>query len=251
MDQMEWNNRIGVFGTAGTGKSWYTKWIVKQYLKLKKRRYYVIFDDNIRNIKEYEKMGFHIQEVDQEVINMDINFISYIKYYEKVVFLFNDLLPEEVPSILNPVADSLYQLSDSLLVIDEAHYFLQRGSNIPKQVIRYERGGRKQGSDFLVSTHRTTDLDPDIINLLNCIVSFRVNEINTIQRLSKYYDQFNSYSKDLIDNELNLQQKNKAEQIIKLQDPEEILKNMPDRYFLYSDVKNGIQEISCSNILSI
>jgi DNA helicase HerA-like ATPase len=248
---MEWNNRIGVFGTAGTGKSWFTKWIVKQYLKLKKRRYNVIFDDNIRNIKEYEKMGFHIQEVDQQTINLNIDYTSFIQYHEKIVFLFNDLLPEETPIILNAVADSLYKLSDSLLVIDEAHYFLQRGKHIPKSVIRYARGGRKQGSDILISTHRTTDIDPDIINLLNCIISFRVNEINTLQRISKFFDQFNNTDHDLIDQELNLKQTNQAEQIIKINDPEQILKKLPNRYFLYSDLKNGIQEISSSNILSI
>ena len=249
---MEWNNRFGIFGTSGTGKSWLIKYIVKQYLKYNKRRYYVIIDENIRNIQEYEEMGFHIEEINRDIFNHNFSVIDFLRYHEKVVFLINDLLPAEIPDFLNPVADSLYSLGDSLFVIDEAHYFIQRGKNNPESVIRYERGGRKQGSDFIVGSHRTTDLNPDVVNLLNCVISFRVNEVNTIERLSRYYDQFNNVkNNDLIDPEMNKSQKNKAKKILKENDPRLILKKLPNRYFLYSDDKNGIQEISTSNILNI
>lgn len=252
MFQLEWNNRIGVFGTSGTGKSWLMKWIIKQYIKHNKRRYYVIIDDNIRNVKEYQELNFKLQAVNRSMINQEYNFKSFIKYHEKVCFIFDDLLQEEIKEFLNKIGYALYSLTDSLLAVDESHYFLTPGKNEPSEILRYERGGRKQGSDFILSTHRTTDISPDFINLLNVKISFRVNEINTIERLSMFYDQFNNVSNnDLIDPELTLSQKKQAKKIIKCNSPSMILKNLPNRFFLYSDSENGIQEISTSNILNM
>lgn len=249
MYQLEWNNRIGLFGTSGTGKSWYLKWIIKKYIKENKRRYYVIIDDNMLNVKEYKKMGFHVQIIDQEIIEKGINYKSFIKYHEKIVFVIENLVNEEVHYFLDTIGKTLYSLSDSLLAIDEAHYFVKPGRYEPLEIIRYLRGGRKQGSDFIISSHRTTDVSPDVISLLNVIISLRVNEINTVERLALFFDQFYNHKDNIIDQDLPKKYKNECNKIITAKDPRKILQNLPNRYFLYSDLEKGIQEISTTNNL--
>ena len=252
MRQLEWNNRIGIFGTSRVGKSYLKDYIVKKYDKLNKRRYYILIDDKMSNVLDLYQKGFYIQEITQDNINGNFNLKKFIKYHEKVVFLVNGFVEQkEIHSFLNKLAAVVYTLKDSLFVIDEAHQFLPQGKYEPVNIKKLQRGGAKDGIDFIISTHRITDVSPDIVSLLNVIISFRVNEPNSVERSAEYFDQFyNPENKDLIDPDLDQQTKNRFKELLKSRNPEYIIRNLRNREFLYADLPEGIQEITSSNLLS-
>lgn len=252
MRQLEWNNRIGIIGTSRTGKSWLLKYIINQYIKNNKRRYYILIDDKLSNVVELYEKGFYVQEINKDNINGNFNLEKFIKYHEKVVFLVNGFVEQkEIHSFLNKLAAVVYTLKDSLFVIDEAHQFLPQGKYEPVNIKKLQRGGAKDGIDFIISTHRITDVSPDIVSLLNVIISFRVNEPNSVERSAEYFDQFyNPENKDLIDPDLDQQTKNRFKELLKSRNPEYIIRNLRNREFLYADLPEGIQEITSSNLLS-
>lgn len=252
MQQLEWNNRIGIIGTSRTGKSWLMKWIIKQYIKNNKRRYYILVDDKLSNVIELKDKGFFIQQLNKENIEGNFDLRKFIKYHERVAFVINGFVDQEqIHAFLNDLAYTVYYLKDSLFCIDEAHGFLPSGKYEPVNVKKLERGGAKDGVDFIISTHRLTDVSPDIVSLLNVIISFRVNEVNTVDRLAEFFDQFyNPENNDLIDPDLDQQSKKRIEDMLKTRSPEFILKKLKNREFLYADLPEGEQEITSSNLLS-
>ena len=252
MRQLEWNNRIGIIGTSRTGKSWLLKYIINQYIKNNKRRYYILIDDKLSNVVELYEKGFYVQEINKDNINGNFNLEKFIKYHEKVVFLINGFVNQsEIHEFLNKLAFVVYHLKDALFCIDEAHQFLKTGKYEPENIVKLERGGAKDGIDFIISTHRLTDVSPDVVSLLNVIISFRVNEVNTVDRLANFFDQFyNPENNDLIDPDLDQQTQSRFKELLKSRSPEYILKNLRNREFLYADLPEGIQEITSSNLLS-
>jgi DNA helicase HerA-like ATPase len=252
MRQLEWNNRIGIIGTSRTGKSWLLKYIIKQYIKMNKRRYYILIDDKMSNVIELEKQGFYIQEINKDNIDDKYSLKKFIKHHEKVVFLINGFIDQaEIHKFLNRLAFVVYHLKDALFCIDEAHAFLPSGKYEPKNIVKLERGGAKDGIDFIISTHRITDVSPDVVSLLNVIISFRVNEPNTRERLAEFFDQFsNPDNNELIDQDLDRQTKKRFKEMLQLKNPEFILPKLKNREFLYADLPEGIQQITSSNLLS-
>ena len=217
-----------------------------------KKRYYILVDDKLSNVIELKEEGFYIQEITKENINADFDLEKFIKYHEKVVFLINGFVDQsEIHKFLDKLAYTVYQLKDALFCIDEAHQFLKTGKYEPENIVKLERGGAKDGIDFIISTHRLTDVSPDVVSLLNVIISFRVNEVNTVDRLAEFFDQFyNPENNDLIDPDLDQATKSRFKDMLKSHNPEYILKNLKNREFLYADLPEGIQEITSSNLLS-
>jgi len=252
MRQLEWNNRIGIIGTSRTGKSWLMKYIINQYIKYDKRRYYIVVDDKLSNVVELYNNGFHVEEITADKINKNFDLKKFIKYHEKVVFLINGFFDQkEIYKFLNKLAFTVYHLKDSLFCIDEAHSFLPPGKYEPENIKKLERGGAKDGIDFIISTHRLTDVSPDVIALLNVIISFQNNEVNTVERLAEFFDQFyNPENNDLIDSDLDQSTKNRFKDLLKTRSPEHIIKNLKKREFVYADLPEGIQELTSSNLLS-
>jgi DNA helicase HerA-like ATPase len=251
MKQLNWNNRIGIFGTSRVGKSYLKDYIVLKYEKLNKRKYYILIDDKMSNIVDLKEKGFFIQQITKDNINANFNLYKFIKYHEKIVFVINGFVEQkEIHDFLNRLASVVYNLKDSLFVIDEAHQFLPKGKFEPVNIKKLERGGAKDGVDFIISTHRITDVSTDIVSLLNVIISFRVNEPNSVERSAQYFDQFyNKENSNLIDPDLNQKTKNKFKELLKTNNPEHIIRNLRNREFLYADLPEGVQEITSSDLL--
>ena len=247
----EYNNLLGVFGTSGTGKSYMVKWILKRYMKNRKRDYFLIIDDDLENVKEYKKMGFKVEEINQNILNKNINFAQYLKTVKKLVLVDQGLIKGEVREFLNNLGYQIRQMKSTLLIIDEAHHFLKRGKYEPEQILRYQREGRKRGNDLIITTHRITDISTDFHNLLNSLIVFRLNNINAVKRVYHDFTEFDNYSDKLIDPELTRSQKNKAKKLIKRYDTKQLIKKLPDRWFLYSDPRHAVQEISTSKGLKV
>ena len=251
MRQLEKNLRMLLIGTARTGKSWLKDWIIFKYMKENKRRFFVVIDDNINNCLELKKKGFHIEEINSEKIIHDYDYRQFILDKEKVVFIITDLNNEEIQDFLQDITATVWTLGDTLFVIDECWQYVNRYTN-PQGLLRVIRGGAKIGVDVMLVTHRLVDLPTEITNLMNIFITFRLVEKNSIERLSQYFDQFTlKDNKKLIDPELKNAQKKKCEKIIRSKDLKQILRGLENRYFLYSDTREGIQEITTSNNLTI
>ena len=251
LKQLERNNRILITGTSRTGKSWLKDWTIKKYDKLNKRRFFVAIDDNINNCKALIDKGFQVEEIDRNNIFYEYDYRNFLLDNEKVVFILNDLVDEEIAEFIGKITNIIWTLGDTLFVIDEAWQYINKYTN-PKPLIRVIRGGAKVGIDTMIISHRLQDIPTQVISLLNTIISFRLVEDNTIQKIKQYYNQFTlPDNKHLIDNDLKKSQKKKCKDIIKSSDITQILRNLPNRYFLYSDTVEGIQEITSSNNLQI
>jgi len=250
--QLTWNNRFFITGTSRTGKSYFRDWIIKQYIKNKKRDYYVVVDDRIDNSYNLAKYGFKIIEIDRDRIKKQVNYAEMIKHFEKVVFVTGNVNNEEVHDWLNNLCYTVFDLSSCLFVIDEAWIFLKRGRYEPDEFARLMRGGAKQAVDTMIVTQRFQDISPDILTLVNRLISFRINEINTLKKLAEFYGQFYDPDIKLVDQELNNNEKRKCNHMIQTYNrPESFLKNLPNYYYMYSDTVNNEQELSSTIGLSI
>ncbi|MFW6046666.1 MAG: hypothetical protein ACOCP4_02605 [Candidatus Woesearchaeota archaeon] len=252
-NQVEWNNRILLTGTSGAGKSWFRDFLILHYIRNNKRRYYVVIDDRENNAKNlYEKANFHLEQYSRSVSEKNINWKKYIRYHEKIYIVPTNVTQEDIKILINNIILALWELTDALLIIDEANQFLKPGIFEPEEMRRFLRGGRKDGLDSMVITHRVVDLAPNLVALFNRHISFRVTEKNSVQRLEQYFDQFYQPSSSLLDPELRGKDKKDLQKMInKYSKPENFIKNLPNRCFLYSDTENGEQEISSTNILKI
>lgn len=252
-NQIEWNNRFSITGMSRTGKSWLRDWITKRYIEKNKRGYYVVIDSQLINAENlYKKENFKIQEINKKMKNISKTAIkNFIIEYKKVYFVIEELSLKECQSFINKVCQVIKKLKDTLLEFDEPYNFFDV-NNCPSELITVYRSGAKHGIDLISSSQRLIDVPPTLVSQANIYIAFRNTEPNTLNRLKKYYSEFNKPNLKLIDSELKSKDKKKAKKIIKKYNkPSEILRNLPNRFFLYSDVERGIQEISSTNILTI
>jgi nucleoside-triphosphatase THEP1 len=244
---LETNIRLCLTGQSGTGKSKLLQWIITQYIKNEKRRYYVVIDDRESNVKYLEKEhGFYIQDINDNMVqNLDnINFKNFIKHHEKVCLIPTYLEQEDITKIIDEISISAYKLTDILLCIDEAHSFLKRGKYFSNNFSKVVRGGRKDGICSIISTHRITDIDPDYLALFNLFVSLRNTEENTLKKLNNYYNKFDF---SMIDSNLKTKHKKEIREIITNNPkPIDLISKLPNRFFAYADREKGIQEITRS-----
>jgi hypothetical protein len=245
--QLEWNNRIFITGTSRTGKSWFRDWIIKKYINEDKRRYFIVIDDRLNNLKNLYQEGFYIQNVNRDQLT-GYNYEKFIRYHEKIAFLPGDLSGEETEQFINMICNIIWNLTDTLFIVDEGHVLLNRRYE-PEEVRRIQRGGAKSGIDTLFVSQRMVDISPDIVGLSNLYCTFRITEPNSIERMLRYYDKFQTQDQNLIDDDLKQKQKNKCKKLIK-KDTKQLISSLPNRYFLYSDTEEGIQEITSTEILN-
>lgn len=251
-NQVEWNNRILITGQSGTGKSWFRDWIINYYIKCNKRRYYIIVDDRLSNAERLYKKSFKIQEIENlKYVNKLRNFI---RYHEKVYFIIN-MDRERTNEFLEKLINILYTLKDILFVTDESHLFYKRYKE-PDGIEKLLRNGRKDGIDQIYVTQRLVDISPDIVDLCNRKISFRITGKNSVERIAEFYDKFdgnfNNLDDSLIDNEISKKDKKIAKKLInKFNKPEYFVSNLSNRFYLYAKEESGKQEISSTNDISI
>ena len=251
MKQLEWNNRFFITGKPRTGKSWLRDYIESKYRINNKRRYFVAIDNNISNVQHLKNKGYHIEIYDRHKAKKDYDWIEFIQYHEKVAFVLSGCLQDEIENFVNNICYALEMLGDFLLMIDESWLFLKRGKNEPDEMNRVLRSSPKTGGDVLVISHRVVDLNPELISSFNTFISFQVTEPNSIKMIDHYFDRFNGYKEKLIDSDLSKKYYNKLKKLYKNNpSPDKLLKKLPARSFLYSDLDNGIQEISTTDYLS-
>jgi hypothetical protein len=192
---IEWNNRWLIAGVSGTGKSWFALWLISQYIRLRKRSFYVFLSDNAR---DYDKAnhtpairpaanGFKLVTYTNEHAKRVWDWEKVLRQHRRLYIETANLLDDEMKALVNSLSMAFWRLGSGLFAVDEAWQFLSH-TNPPLEFERLSRGGRKMGVDVMAITHRVVDIHPRILNSLNLIVSFRLTEKNDVERVARYFE---------------------------------------------------------------
>lgn len=192
---IEWNNRWLIAGVSGTGKSWFSLWIISQYVRLRKRSFYVFLSDNARDYNKENHTpairpaahGFKLVTYTNEHAKRAWDWGKILRKHQRLYIETANLVDAEMKSLVNSLSMAFWRLGSGLFAVDEAWQFLSH-TNPPLEFERLSRGGRKMGVDVMVITHRVVDIHPRILNSLNLIVSFRLTEKNDVERVARYFE---------------------------------------------------------------
>jgi KaiC/GvpD/RAD55 family RecA-like ATPase len=192
---IEWNNRWLIAGVSGTGKTWLALWIISQYVRLRKRSFYVFLTDNARDYNKTNHTpairpaanGFQLVTYTNEHATRAWNWEKVLRKHNRLYIETANLLEDEMKVLVNSLSKAFWRLGSGLFAVDEAWQFLSH-TNPPLEFERLSRGGRKVGVDVMAITQRVVDIHPRILNSLNVIVSFRLTEKNDVERVSRYFE---------------------------------------------------------------
>lgn len=192
---IEWNNRWLIAGVSGTGKSWFSLWLISQYVRLRKRSFYVFLSDNARDYNKANHTpairpaanGFKLVTYTNEHAKRAWDWEKVLRKHRRLYIETANLLEDEMKTLVNSLSRAFWRLGSGLFAVDEAWQFLSH-KNPPLEFERLSRGGRKMGVDVMVITQRVVDIHPRILNSLNLIVSFRLTEKNDVERVARYFE---------------------------------------------------------------
>lgn len=162
-----------MLGTSYTGKSW----AASQLVRFSPRGKTVLVHNRLD--RSYLTGGFSQQETQFIAVTGDSCVLPALFFFcveKKIVwFTVYDLSKDQVQMFLASLVRAVKEYENIFLLIDEAHFFLNR-SSVTDEVIGFVRGARRWGVDLLLITHRYTDIHVDIRCVLNHLALFRVTE---------------------------------------------------------------------------
>lgn len=176
-----------VLGKSGTGKSYFTRHLIVEYLEKKKRKHHIVIDLSPDHFYSgLKEKGFKLTEIDRNNVKINIDWEKVLSIYPNVVLEVVDLLDEEIIYLLDGLGKDLFKIGDTLLVIDEAHQFFKR-FHYSEELARLFRGGRKYYIDIVMVTQMITDLEMIARKQANTIVSFQITEENDVKKVSSLF----------------------------------------------------------------
>jgi len=207
------NNRIWlIVGKSGCGKSWFGRYILTQYLQNRAIKYIMVIDNSPDHFYEgLQTQGFYLQEYGEVEAQGNYNWENFIKANKRILLEITNLKQEEITCLMDNVSKALYNLGDSLILVDEAHIFFPCHHH-SIEFERLLRGGRKKGIDVIMITQTLTDLNLIALRLTNVLILFQTTEANEVERALQYFHV----------------------------DREEIV-NLKDREYLFKDMKTSHQ----------
>jgi len=182
------NNRIWlIVGKSGCGKSWFGRYILGEYLQNRAIKYIVVVDNSSDHFYGgLQAQGFFFQEYGEAEAQGSYNWENFIKANKRVLIEITNLKQDEITRLMDDVSRALYDLGDSIILVDEAHIFFPR----EHQSIEFERllrGGRKKGIDVILITQTLIDLNLIALRLANVLIVFQVTEANELERARQYF----------------------------------------------------------------
>lgn len=201
-----------IVGKSGCGKSWFGRWILTQYLQNRAIKYIVVVDNSSDHFYGgLQTQGFFLQEYGEAESQGSYNWENFIKTNKRVLLEITNLKQEEITCFMDNISRALYNLGDSLILVDEAHIFFP----VYRHSVEFERllrGGRKKGIDNIMITQTLVDLNLIGLRLANILILFQTTEANEVERALQYFHV----------------------------DREEIV-NLKDREYLFKDMKTSHQ----------
>jgi DNA helicase HerA-like ATPase len=178
---------VSIFGQSGTGKSTFASNLVG-FLWERGKKVIVVsdnFDDISRVADVLDADLVHVEITDENWAS--IPYEDIIRKYDYIGFEMVNLLKEEIADVMDRISDTIYNIGNAIVYIDEAHIFLPRfGCSVGAQ--RLLRGGRKHAITNIVVTQQLSDLVDVALKQAHYMVIFKLTQHRELEVIKVYVD---------------------------------------------------------------
>lgn len=178
------NRRWLILGTTGSGKSYFTSYLISKYVALKARKHIVIVDST----DSYKTDLSWLKHCDVTPIDFgSIDFERIILENPYVLFEVSGLLPDQDVAFLDCLCQAIMNVGDVFFVCDEAHRYLPKDKPSNKFLILL-REGRKRYIDPCLITQFPVDLNLIARRQANSLVVFKLLDDTDTERTGYYLE---------------------------------------------------------------
>jgi DNA helicase HerA-like ATPase len=178
------NRRWLVLGTTGSGKSYFTSYLISKYIALKQRKHIVIVDST----DSYKEGLSWLKHCDVPPVDFSsIDFESIISQNPYVLFEVSGLLPVQDVAFLDSLCLAIMNVGDVFFVCDEAHRYLPKDKP-SNQFLILLREGRKRYIDPCLITQFPVDLNLIARRQANSLVVFKLLDDTDTERTGFYLE---------------------------------------------------------------
>jgi len=181
-----------VCGKTGTGKSFFTNYLIHKEYKLKRRKGIVILDfrdDHLNMLHEKYKTDFYYLRISGEILNKyDIDWVNILKKYPYLIISPYKLTQKEYQKLGNDVALGIVEVGDRVFVLEESQLCFPIYDSIKRGFGILVTTGRKLGIDFYFTSQRAGTVNTTAVAEANIRVSFALDDLNDIQRMRNFFN---------------------------------------------------------------
>lgn len=178
------NRRWLILGTTGSGKTYFTSYLISKYIALKARKHIVVVDST----EDYKELLPFLKHCDVPAVDFSsIDFEKIILENPNVLFEVSGLLPDQDVVFLDYLCRAIMNVGDIFFVCDEAHRYLPKDKP-SNQFLILLREGRKRYIDPCLVTQFPVDLNLIARRQANSLVVFRLLDDTDTERTGYYLE---------------------------------------------------------------
>lgn len=178
------NRRWLVLGITGTGKSYFSVYLVNKYVAMKHRKHVVIVDSTAAYAEALPWLS-HCDVRPTDFTKIDFRAIIETNRY--VLFEVSGLQPDQDVLFMDALTSAVMTLGDTFLVVDEAHRYLPIYKPSTEFLILL-REGRKFYVDTCLITQFPIDLNLIARRQANSLVIFKLLDNTDTDKVSFYLE---------------------------------------------------------------
>lgn len=206
--------RVTVLGRSGTGKSYYTGYLLEQVVPTFDLAVHFDIEDEEGGLSDVNNDPlYRTLRIDRERASK-LDWIRVIWNHKKIRVVPEDLTTEEQRAVYAEICRSVMRICKDLkpkttavVSCDEAHTILTE-HKFPEPVERLITGGRKHGVEALHCSQRPQLLPTTIISQADKRVYFGISDDNDIKKINKTASFPASKLKDLQERQAIVEDKN-------------------------------------------
>lgn len=170
-----------VYGKTGSGKSYLVHWIAKRYDELDLRDRIVVVSTTSMDRDEYLP-NFNLLTVDERTpksLNWGHVLMDHPRLYIEMMGL-----DEQNDHHLDRLSRTIRGMGNTLFVVDEAHQLFGRYTDA-KGLKYLIRQGRKYKVEWVLASQQPVDVAKEGASQANILITFRTEDKNHVERLSR------------------------------------------------------------------
>lgn len=174
-----------VCGKSGCGKSFFAGWFAAMFKRRGKAL--VLWDRK----NEYRGLAKHLLILDRAAYRRLTEeghafFRAVIVKYRSVRILPQALTLDEMLEAFDLLAHAIYEMGQTVLLIEEAHVVMPQGQT-PRWAQILVTDARTNANDVIIVTQRVQLLDTTAASQANIRVCFKMTDKNDVGRVSSYF----------------------------------------------------------------